>query len=437
MERSFGSSFADVRVHSDDSAGRLAADLGAAAFTRGCDVYFGTGRYEPGTPSGRLLLAHELAHTVQQEAPHTDPVSEPEAPAERAAARAAERAAAGGEVDGTSLARTGRSALQRQPAPADPTTQTPGTGVTRFPFPGSTKSFIRDYIDEHVTRVGVNLWIGKGVVYLTLDNVKDPVIVDLAEFQPGTVDLAPFLMDKSTLAEARAAVDPKLVEALAQRGMVSCVFYRRSAGLIWPSLLNEQTMPRTMPYVRLSEAAARQDAAETAKFFVNVLFWYVGARFPMRTKTPAANAPAATPVVTGARTAQQLAEEIAKKQGKVVVNLGGTGEVADAINLNPLKDQAVRGIPNLVEGGAEQVGTLFKPGSIDAIVSNNIVRGQVSWAAAAKGAFTALKSGGKISIAPYAGDLAAHMAEIQGALRAAGFKDVVAVAGHVVTAVKP
>ena len=249
----------------------------------------------------------------------------------------------------------------------------------------------------------------------------------------------PVLTDKPTLAEANAELDPKLAAALAQRGMVPCVFYRRAAGLIWPSLLNEQTMPRTMPYVRLSEAAQRQEAGEWANFWANVLLWYVGARFPVRTKTPTATAPApaATPLATAAKTAQELAEEMAKKQGKVVVNLGGTGEVADAINLNPLKDQAVRGIPNLVEGGGEQIGSLFKPGSLDSIVSNNIVRGQVNWAAAAKGGFDTLKSGGTISIAPYAGDLAAHLAEIQSALRAAGFKNVTIVAGRLVTAVKP
>jgi hypothetical protein len=55
-----------VRVHDDSAARGAARDISAQAFTYGQDVYFGAGRYQPGTESGRELLAHELAHTVQQ-----------------------------------------------------------------------------------------------------------------------------------------------------------------------------------------------------------------------------------------------------------------------------------------------------------------------------------------------------------------------------------
>ena len=168
------------------------------------------------------------------------------------------------------------------------------------------------------------------------------------------------------------------------------------------------------------------------------LFDSIGARFPVKTKAPKAPAPAAAAALSEeAATARQLAKEMAKKQGKVVVNLGGTGEVADAINVNPLTDQAVKNIPNLVKAGAERVGTLFESGSVDSIVSNDIVRGQLNWMEAAKGAFTALKSGGKVSIAPYAGQIEAHLTEIKNALTAAGFKDVAVLGGRVVQAVKP
>ncbi len=61
-----GSDFSEVRVHADSAAARLAADLNAEAFTRGSDIYFGNGRFEPGTEAGRRLLRHELAHVLQQ-----------------------------------------------------------------------------------------------------------------------------------------------------------------------------------------------------------------------------------------------------------------------------------------------------------------------------------------------------------------------------------
>jgi hypothetical protein len=56
----------DVRVHADERAATLAQRLDARAFTIGRDVFFGRSEFQPETPSGRRLLAHELVHTIQQ-----------------------------------------------------------------------------------------------------------------------------------------------------------------------------------------------------------------------------------------------------------------------------------------------------------------------------------------------------------------------------------
>jgi hypothetical protein len=66
MERHFGESFAGVRVHTGHRAADAAAAVEARAFTYGRDIVFGDGEYAPHTPSGLHLLAHELAHVVQQ-----------------------------------------------------------------------------------------------------------------------------------------------------------------------------------------------------------------------------------------------------------------------------------------------------------------------------------------------------------------------------------
>ena len=66
MEARFGVDFSSVRIHDDASAAATAAGIDAAAFTLGEDVVFGAGRYDPSNPAGRRLLAHELAHVVQQ-----------------------------------------------------------------------------------------------------------------------------------------------------------------------------------------------------------------------------------------------------------------------------------------------------------------------------------------------------------------------------------
>ena len=66
MGSAFGRSFSNVRVHTDATAGQLSNRFNARAFTVGNQIAFGTGEYRPGTLMGDALIAHELAHTVQQ-----------------------------------------------------------------------------------------------------------------------------------------------------------------------------------------------------------------------------------------------------------------------------------------------------------------------------------------------------------------------------------
>jgi hypothetical protein len=66
FEKGFGHDFSRVRIHDSVSAGESAHRIGAEAYTYGQDVHFATGRYQPGNRAGLKLLAHELAHVVQQ-----------------------------------------------------------------------------------------------------------------------------------------------------------------------------------------------------------------------------------------------------------------------------------------------------------------------------------------------------------------------------------
>jgi hypothetical protein len=66
MEHRFGHDFSSVRIHSDSEAADSARSIGALAYTAGHDVVFGAGRYQPHSFAGRQLIAHELAHVVQQ-----------------------------------------------------------------------------------------------------------------------------------------------------------------------------------------------------------------------------------------------------------------------------------------------------------------------------------------------------------------------------------
>ena len=66
FEPRFGHDFSHVRIHSDVRAEEAARSIHAQAFTAGDHVVFAAGRYAPRTEPGRSLLAHELAHVVQQ-----------------------------------------------------------------------------------------------------------------------------------------------------------------------------------------------------------------------------------------------------------------------------------------------------------------------------------------------------------------------------------
>jgi hypothetical protein len=66
FETALGADFGAVRVHAGEQAAQLSRGLQAQAFTHGPDVFFGAGRYAPGTAASKRLLAHELTHVIQQ-----------------------------------------------------------------------------------------------------------------------------------------------------------------------------------------------------------------------------------------------------------------------------------------------------------------------------------------------------------------------------------
>ncbi|MGB3074847.1 MAG: DUF4157 domain-containing protein [Chitinophagales bacterium] len=69
MQNRFGVDFSGVKIHSGSEAIQMNRDLNAKAFTVGNDIYFNEGQYNPDSSEGKLLLAHELTHTVQQSDP--------------------------------------------------------------------------------------------------------------------------------------------------------------------------------------------------------------------------------------------------------------------------------------------------------------------------------------------------------------------------------
>lgn len=66
MGERMGADFSRVRIHTDSEAVGLSSALGAHAFTYGSHIFFNQGKFDPGSRQGQHVLAHELAHTLQQ-----------------------------------------------------------------------------------------------------------------------------------------------------------------------------------------------------------------------------------------------------------------------------------------------------------------------------------------------------------------------------------
>jgi hypothetical protein len=111
----FGHNFSQVRVHTGEKAAASARAIGALAYTSGPDVVFGSGQYAPGSHEGRKLIAHELAHVLQQQhlpgAIQNQGISSPSDPLEQEAERVSEQVVGGGRAP--DLNRAGSPVIHR------------------------------------------------------------------------------------------------------------------------------------------------------------------------------------------------------------------------------------------------------------------------------------------------------------------------------------
>jgi hypothetical protein len=118
--RSLATSVDHVRIHTDSASAGAARAIGARAYAMGPNIHFAAGAYDPSSPTGEHLLAHEVAHTVQQggDSATLQPkleTSEPGEGAELRAEAAADAMVAGRSAPAVGSARAGvihRAAIQ-------------------------------------------------------------------------------------------------------------------------------------------------------------------------------------------------------------------------------------------------------------------------------------------------------------------------------------
>jgi hypothetical protein len=166
MESGFGRDFSHIRVHNDARAHDSARALDAHAYAAGDHIVFGEGRYQPHTSGGRALIAHELAHSVQQSGVQMKangplPASA-DAELERQADRAALDLTAGRSAP--TLSRIGRPAVFR--AVGDP----PAAPGARTPAPaGSAPDITGDpAVQEEAPKVEEEAPKGPGATFIAV-----------------------------------------------------------------------------------------------------------------------------------------------------------------------------------------------------------------------------------------------------------------------------
>ncbi len=156
FEASLGADLSTVRVHHGDSSAQASTAIAARAYTVGQDIHFNAGQYDPGSACGEHLLAHEVAHTVQQGSGSSGPqtkleVSSPGDACELEADRAADAMTSGRSfsVGGSSgvhrsIMRTGEDdaapAVSAPPVTAPPVAGATGDGAApdALPMVGTT-----------------------------------------------------------------------------------------------------------------------------------------------------------------------------------------------------------------------------------------------------------------------------------------------------------
>jgi uncharacterized protein DUF4157 len=187
MESRFGHDFSQVRVHTDARAAESARAVNARAYTVGRNVVFGTGQYAPEAAEGKRLLAHELAHVVQQSSATrfgSLEISDPAGGAEREAERAATWALAAGAETGQQT----QAPLQvaRQPDDAAPSPEPPATpthvDIVRISCESNAIEFETDAGVRRYTLTDCDLDDGDYTAMVTVTD--DDVDFDLGEAAP-------------------------------------------------------------------------------------------------------------------------------------------------------------------------------------------------------------------------------------------------------------
>ncbi len=230
-EPRFQHDFSRVRVHSDERAAASARSVNALAYTVGQDIAFDTGLCSPHTPEGKQLLAHELAHTVQQSG------SAPQVLAKQSAG-------------------TDKQLANKDKQPA---------GKTKYDDPSQDPLFL-----ENLSALEVICWLLWADRYEVRwkEGGGGGVVVPNADIDfTGNSKMLPIVDVHATKAEAVAKAK-EWSDVATQTGHSGAYsFYRGEGGVILPTYFSKEITPWTFSIIMKTNAGIRNEAAAAADVF--------------------------------------------------------------------------------------------------------------------------------------------------------------------------
>lgn len=292
-----GIDWAGVRVHAGSSAAESARELAAAAYTVSNHIVLGDG-YNAHSAEGRRLLAHELAHVAQQQSHpermvvHRQGAQDPAGPENKSPTGTASAAAK------DTAAKSVQEVLR-----LDQTVPLKGL-ATEQP----------NYVDRAVGRIE-SAPLGPDITLIPRAGGQGISILK-GDFFIDEDPLSGFVIAQNQVYRSREVAATVVAELNLITPGVNYAYYLQD-GLILPTVLSNTTIPNLIKSVRAKRDQDIQGFKATADLAKALLWWYVGARFPVKvggTGVAAGGTTAARAVFDAAK----IADELTASTGTIV-----------------------------------------------------------------------------------------------------------------------
>ncbi len=278
-----------------------------------------------------------------------------------------------------------------------------------------------DYIDARMTAIGYGLYLGGFQVLCS--GMDKPIevpnaLLDVELIKAQAIDAKVY----DTLALAQEAI--RVAPPFKDRSVARIAYFQGAGGaVIAPTVFS----PATTPRIIATYFEARRLLAKAVQEELSVLAISLVGGTILRTALPRYFR--MTPEEEEPRPMRTTAPALPTAKIKPVndtVDVGGTGNIKNATNLNPVKPGSggqETGIPNHVKGTMEEMDRFFEPGSVKTMYSQRLRYGDVDWPKATQAAAKVMPPGGKVSMNVWT-QTDQEVEALKGAFQRAGFKNV-------------